>query len=76
MLKRRTIHASICLILFLGVLAPQFGQNVSAGAGKPDEVRRSFAIGLVRTINTTELMEVRTYGSFAPSRRMADWRTA
>jgi hypothetical protein len=66
MVKGRTILSTVGLILLLGVVAPQFAQSVPQGPGTPDKERRAFAIGFVRTINVAEVMEVQTYGAFAP----------
>ena len=65
MKKLRIILNTLLLVLALGSVAPQFAQDVSTGHEKPDPVRRSIAIGLVRTINTAEVTERARYGSYA-----------
>jgi hypothetical protein len=62
----RAVRTTVLLVLLLGVQAPQFAQNVPAGPGDSGKERNWTAIGLVRTINTAEVLELNTYGSFAP----------
>jgi hypothetical protein len=65
MKKHRVILSSVLLVLFLGVQTPQFAQNTSTDPANADQTRRPAAIGLVRTINTAEVVEFTNYGSYA-----------
>jgi hypothetical protein len=65
MKKHRILLSTVLLVLALGVLTPQFAQDASPGPERPDPKRRSIMLGLVRTINTAEVVEQTTYGSFA-----------
>src|SRR5579863_325710 len=65
MKKYSVLLTTVLLVLMFGVLVPQFAQNAPTGPGNPDRERRATAIGLMRTINTAEVTEVTTYGSFA-----------
>ena len=47
MKKHRVILSTITLVLFLGVLTPQFAQNAPTGPEKPDQARRQQALGLL-----------------------------
>ena len=65
MKKFRITLSTVLLVLALGTLASQFAQDASTGPKKPDLERRATMAGLVRTINTAEVGEQSTYGSFA-----------
>ena len=65
MKKLRIFSNTVLLVLALGTLASQFAQDATSGPEKPDPQRRSIMLGLVRTINTAEVVEQGTYGSFA-----------
>ena len=54
------------LALFPGVLAPQFAQNASTVPEKPDKEKHNHALlfGLIRTINTAEVSDHSSYGSY------------
>lgn len=65
MKKHRVILSTVLLVLFLGVLTPQFAQDPTSGPEKPNLERRSHAIGLLRTINTAEVGELSNFGSYA-----------
>jgi hypothetical protein len=65
MKKRWFIPTAILLTLFLGVMTSQNAQDVPRGAANPDWLRRQFAISLLRTINTAEVVDKSTYGSFS-----------
>jgi len=60
---------AVILLLVLGTLTPQFAQDAGSKPSKPDRERRALAIGLLRTINTIEVGELRQYGSYA------SWKT-
>jgi hypothetical protein len=65
MKKHRFIVTTVVLFgFFLGVLTPQFAQGPPTVPEKPDAETRSIMVGLVRTINTAEVMES-SFGSFA-----------
>lgn len=66
MKKSGLLRTIALVILLLGALAPQFAQNVPQGPTKPDGTNDGNAFGLVRTINTAEVGERSTYGSYAP----------
>jgi len=53
------------VVLFVGVLTPQFAQDTLTNSPKPDFERRLRAVGLVRSINTAEVGERYEYGSYA-----------
>jgi hypothetical protein len=65
--RHRMLLSTVLLILALGTVAPQFAQDIS-NFPTVDE-KRSLLIGLVRTINTAEVMERDKYGSYG------SWRT-
>ena len=58
------VHA-LLLVLFIGVTASQ-SQDVPTTSEKPDRLRHQLAITLLRTINTAEVVEQTTYGSYSP----------
>jgi hypothetical protein len=66
MKKYRVLLITALLVLLPGVLSSQFAQNVPTSFGNADEPRKAAALGLIRTINTAEVVEATTYGSFAP----------
>ena len=63
MWKARVFVSGFFLLLALGPL--QSAQDVPTSAKNPTE-RQKVMSGLVRTINTIEVMEVHRYGSYAP----------
>jgi hypothetical protein len=63
--KPRIILNTVLLVLAVGTLTSQFAQDASTGPEKPDLERRAILVGLVRTINTAEVTELYTYGSYA-----------
>jgi hypothetical protein len=63
--KRLVILRTVLLVFLLGVQTPQFAQDTSTGPTQSDQERLRVAIGLVRTINTSEVTERYAYGSFA-----------
>jgi hypothetical protein len=63
--KRLVILGTVLLVFLLGVQTPQFAQDTSTGPTQSDQERLRVAVGLVRTINTAEVVERSTYGSFA-----------
>jgi hypothetical protein len=65
MKKRWFIAAAILLTLSLGATTSQKAQDVPRDTGNSDPLRRQFAISLLRTINTAEVVDVQTYGSFS-----------
>lgn len=67
MKKHRLILNAVLLVLFLGLGTPQFAQDPSTNAEKSDQESRHHALllGLVRTINTAEVGELSTYGSYS-----------
>lgn len=65
MKKYLVLQIAVLLALLLGALAPQFAQNVPTGPRETNEDRRATAVGLVSTIDTAEVLELNTYGSFA-----------
>ena len=65
MRKHQVILNTVSLVLLLGVLTPQFAQDTSTAPANADQARRRVAIGLLRTINTAEVVEHTTYGSYA-----------
>ena len=64
MKKHRIILSSVLLVMALGVLTPQFAQDVT-NPPKPNMERRSRMMGLVRTINTAEVTDFFKYGSYS-----------
>jgi hypothetical protein len=54
------------VLLALGIAAPQFAQEPSPDDEKPAQQKRhALCISLVRIINTDEVTEVSTYGSYS-----------
>ncbi len=64
MKKHQVILSTVLLILFLGVLTPQFAQDTLTNPPRPDPERRARILGLLRTINTSEVTYQSRYGSF------------
>jgi hypothetical protein len=64
MKTHRVILSAVLLMLVLGPLTPQFAQNAPGDAEKPDQKRHGQGVGLLRTINTAEVVEFTNYGSF------------
>jgi hypothetical protein len=62
--KHPIISTMLLLALLLGVLTPQFAQNIPTNAPRPDAERRAHILGLLRTINTSEVVYKSKYGSF------------
>lgn len=65
MKKHLIVWSMLLLVLTLASQPSQFAQNTSTGVQEPDMQRRASTVGLVRTINTAEVVEHTTYGSFA-----------
>ncbi len=66
MKKHRIILSTVLVVLALGIVAPQFPQEPSPDAEKAEQQKRhALCIGLVRIINTDEITELASYGSFA-----------
>jgi hypothetical protein len=70
MKKHRMLLSTVLLILALGTVASQFAQDISRYP-TVDE-KRSLLIGLVRTINTAEVMERDKYGSYGSWRKLLE----
>lgn len=64
MQKSRVILGTVLLLLVFVFLPPQFAQNVSPAPKDPDLDKRQ-ALSLIRTINTAELKEHYSHGSYA-----------
>jgi len=64
MRKHPVISSVLLLALFLGVLTPQFAQDTLTNPPSPDPERRAHILGLLRTINTYEVVYRSKYGSF------------
>ena len=64
MKKRCVTLSTVLFVLFLGVLTPEFAQDTPADHSKADQARRMIAIGLLRTINTAEVVYHTKNGSF------------
>jgi hypothetical protein len=67
--KHLTILKTALLLLALAIPVSQFAQDASIGPEKADLERHASMVGLIRTINTMEVIEQVTYGSFA------SWKT-
>jgi hypothetical protein len=65
MKKHPVILTTVLVVLFLGVLTPQFAQDTSTNPPGPDLERRRHALCLLRTIDTAEVGELSNYGSYA-----------
>ena len=65
MKKHWVILSTVLVVLFLGVLTPQFAQDGLTNSPRADLERRGHALGLLRTINTAEGGELSNYGSYA-----------
>lgn len=67
MAKYRVIPVAVLIVLFVGVVTPQFAQDPSTDAVPSEAVNRHRALllGLLRTINTAEATEHGTQGSYA-----------
>jgi hypothetical protein len=64
MKKHPVISGVLLLVLFFGVLTPQFAQDIFTNLPKPDMERHVRILGLLRTINTAEVGELNKYGSY------------
>src|SRR5260370_40636569 len=64
MRKHPVISSVLLLGLFLGVLTPQFAQDVVTNPPSPHPERHAFAVSLLRTINTAEVVELYKYDSY------------
>ena len=63
--KNRILLSAVLLVLSLGVVTPQFAQEPSPDAEKVEQQKHhALCIGLVRAINTDEVTERTTYGSY------------
>jgi len=62
MRKHPVISSVLLLALFLGVLTPQFAQNTLTNPPNPE--RRTHILGLLRAINTAEVVYESKYRSF------------
>ena len=66
MKKHRILLSTVLLVLSLGVLTPQFAQEPSPDVDKAEQQKHhALCVGLVRAINTDEVTERTTYGSYA-----------
>src|ERR1700730_9424399 len=65
MRKRCAILVAVSWVLFLVFPFSQRAQNSPAQAGDSQHARRSFAINLLRAINTAEMAYRDKHGSFA-----------
>jgi hypothetical protein len=65
--KHRVILSTVLLVLAVGILTPQFAQEPSADAEKTDQqkLHHALGMGLIRTINTAEVVDLTQYGSYA-----------
>jgi len=64
MKKHPVISSVLLLVLFFGVLVPQFAQDTFTNLPNPDLERHVRILGLLRTINTAEAGELNKYGSY------------
>jgi hypothetical protein len=65
MKKHQVASGILFLLLLLAVNTPQFAQDTSAVPSKAEQERHRIAIGLLRTINTSEVTYRSKNGSFA-----------
>ena len=66
MKKRWVILNSMLFVLFAGVLTSQSAhQAVPTDADKSERLRQQFAVSLLRMINTAEVVEHTTYGTYS-----------
>jgi hypothetical protein len=65
MKKYLVILSTVSLVLLIGVFTPHFAQNAPTDSDKSDQKRHQQAVGLLRTINTAEVVEFTNYGSYA-----------
>ena len=61
MSRHRIILSGVLIVLALGVLTPQFAQDVST----EQRHDQGLLVGLVRTINTAEAVDFSKYGSYS-----------
>ena len=66
MKKRWMILSAVLVVLFQGVLTSQYAQDVATDAEKADQLRHAFAVSVLRQLNTAEVVEHSTYGSYSP----------
>ena len=64
-MKSTSVMLKVIVLLLLGVVASQSAQDVGPIANKFDQPRHQTAVALLRTINTAEVVNLSTYGSFS-----------
>lgn len=64
-MRKRIVLSTTLLIMVLGILRPQFAQDIPTHSPTPDPDRHARALGLLRTIGTAEFAYKANYGSFA-----------
>ena len=65
-MKNTSIMLSVIALVFLGVVASQSAQDAApVPIKKSDQPRYQTAVALLRTINTAEVIDFSTYGSFS-----------
>src|ERR1700746_895332 len=65
MRKGLFMFAAILLTLFPGVTSSRNVQDNPTHAEQPERLRRQLAISLLRQINTAEVVDISTYGSYS-----------
>jgi hypothetical protein len=65
MKKHPVISSVLLLVLFFGVLTPQFAQETATNPSQPDPEKHAQMLGLLREINTLEATDFHNYGSYA-----------
>jgi hypothetical protein len=82
-MKEHRIVLSIAVMLILSISTPQFAQDTAIKYQRPEADRTSRIFGFIRTINTAEVVDLRTYGSYSSwqtllahdSKYLDMWRT-
>ncbi len=62
--RRAIVLSTVFLVLALGVVTPQFAQDTFTNLPRPDLERHVHILGLLRTINTSEVTYQSKYGLF------------
>jgi hypothetical protein len=64
-MKSTSVTLKVIVLLLSGVVTSQSAQDVGPIANKFDQPRHQTAVALLRTINTAEVVNLSTYGSFS-----------
>ena len=64
-MKNRLVILAAALLVILGVPIAPYAQDHAVDVEKSDQLKRKFAISLLRTINTAEVVDRTKFGSYS-----------